>query len=104
MKCPFTGFKKDCPPKEGCPLWTEETRRDDRTGDVNVIRGCALVIGNDHTRMMHQRIAMLQVEMGVTKQAAIFHGVAALCEDSRAKEELLKLIKRHIPDVERLTQ
>ncbi len=85
-KCPFTGLKKKCDPE--CELYKEVIRVYE-DGKQEIIKGCVFVLDHEERRNQTQRMAMVQAEMGETKSATIFGGLAALGN----REGVQKLIK-----------
>jgi hypothetical protein len=92
--CPFTGLKKQC--SEECALFTEEVRvyEDGKTG---VIKGCVFVLGHEESRNQTQRLAMMQSEVGETKNATVFNALIGMGERSRGQENILRMARKIAP-------
>ena len=100
-KCPFTLLENPCPRtnegENGCELWHEATRVLDATGETLIVKACVFNLDHDERRNQTQRLAMMQSEMGATKHAALFQGLAMLADSPEIKHELYRLIKAHAP-------
>ena len=98
-RCPFGKFKTCIP---DCELWIESTRKYDNSNETVIIKGCSIKYIWEELAGQTQRLAMMQSEIGETKNANIFQAVAMLCQNDKAKSELLKIVKKHIPNIQQL--
>jgi hypothetical protein len=86
-KCPFTGLKKKCDPE--CELYKEVIRVYE-DGKQEIVKGCVFVLDHEERRNQTQRIAMMQAEVGETKNATLFGALAGLGE-SKAADQIIKM-------------
>ena len=74
--CPYTGFKKVCNPD--CELFIEVPKMFEAGGTV-IFKGCVHRLTYLETMNQTQRLAMMQAEVGETKNATIVQ-TAAICQ------------------------
>lgn len=97
-KCPY--FKKECKKFwEDCAFAIETSRTYDKDGRQVVIKACSLWFQAAEMENHSLRLAMVQKEMGQTKNAAIFQSMALLADSAKAKYELQKIIGKNINGV-----
>ena len=94
-KCPFTWLEKECTPD--CALFMEVIRVFDDTKKEEIVKGCVFVLDHEERRNHTQRLAMMQSELGATKNAATFQGMAMLADSPEVKRELFRLVRKHAP-------
>ena len=98
-KCPFTQFKKECTSE--CALYQEVVRIFD-DGKTGIAKGCIFILDHEERRNQTERIAMLQAEMGVTKNAMIFQAMAIVDPHANidmAREEIARIAIKNVPQL-----
>ena len=95
--CPY--FKKQCKKFwEDCAFAIEKTR-EYNDGRQVVVKVCAIWFQADEMENHSLRLAMLQKEMGQTKNATVFQSMALLADSAKAKYELQKIIGKNMNDI-----
>ncbi len=95
--CPH--FKKQCKKFwEDCAFAIEKMR-EYSNGRQIVVKACSVWFQADEMENHSLRFAMVQKEMGQTKNAAIFQSMVLLADSAEAKHELQKIIGKNIDGV-----
>jgi hypothetical protein len=98
--CPY--FKKQCKKVwEDCAFSIEKTR-EYNDGRQVVVKACAIWFQADEMENHSLRLAMVQKEMGQTKNAAVFQSMALLADSAKAKHELQKVIGKNVDGINHL--
>lgn len=88
--CPY--FKKACKKFwENCAFAIETSRTYDNGRHVTV-KACAIWFNANEMENHSLRLAMVQKEMGETKNATVFHGLTELTQSPEAREELRRIV------------
>jgi len=90
-KCPFRNFK---PCDEKCVFYRRGIRYKEGKDESFPFEDCAINIMTDNLEAMHNRIFMLQSEIGQTKNATMFDILVRLGEVP--PEELTRQIKKMV--------
>lgn len=98
LLCPFNKFKK-CNPK--CALYRRGVRFQETTNEATPIEMCVFNIIADNSEATHNRISMLQKEMGQTKDAVIMSALVDMqyIKQEQAQREILKIANPDIIDL-----
>jgi hypothetical protein len=86
-KCPFRNLK---PCDETCVLYRKGIRYNEKTGETYPIEECALNIIADNLEMSHNRTAMMQKELGDTKNIIALKTMVDIKMAGPEQENLLK--------------
>ena len=100
-KCPFNKWK---PCEEKCILYRRGVRYSEDGSKSDHFEECALNIMTENLEMMHQRIFMLQSEMGETKNATMFDILVRLGEvpPEELTRQVRKMVGKTCDDVKKL--
>jgi hypothetical protein len=103
LLCPFNKFKK-CNPK--CALYRRGVRFSELTNEAIPVEMCVFNIIGDNSEATHNRISMLQKEMGQTKDAVIMGTLVdmQLVKQERAQAEILKIANPNIIEMQEPTK
>jgi len=91
LLCPQ--FKKPCAKHWSECAWAIEKDRVYPDGAIIVLKCCSVYLNADEHENSNNRLAMVQAEMGETKNAAIFQALA-LVGDPRGIAEINRMAKR----------
>lgn len=94
-QCPL--YKKECSKYWDSCAFAVENSRTYETGSVVLIKVCALWSSVSELENHSNRMAMMQKEMGETKNAAVFHALAALANGG--DPEAVSYLQRQISKV-----
>jgi len=98
LLCPFNKFKK-CNTK--CALYRRGVRFQELTNEATPIEACVFNIIADNSEATHNRMTMLQKEMGQTKDAVIMGALVDMqvIRQEQAQTEILKIANPDIIDI-----
>lgn len=89
--CPH--FKKPCAKQWSDCAWAIEKDREYPDGTIVALKCCSIYLNADEHENSNNRLAMVQAEMGETKNAAIFQALA-LIGDPRGVAEINRMARR----------